>query len=268
MAAGSSTGWMNDGGSIGSGSAVPRSPSLRSMRATLKPDPKRSVSTVVSRTGCGSSPSISPSLVAWAACEPWPHLHPHGGGKAESDPHHDTIALDASQDRSGEHQRSRHRSRHRTRRPLEATRNYDRWVSSGPNGPLRHSSVAWAGEISLVERRSSCTLFGWPPSAGSSSSTGSPASRPHATHKDEIDVESWSWGVSHPASSSGGGGGGGAGKASFEDFHFVSRISKASPALFTACASGSHIKEGLLSGNRGVGQGQSTISSTSSATWW
>lgn len=78
----------------------------------------------------------------------------------------------------------------------------------------------------------------------------------HASHKDEIDVESWSWGVTHPASSSGGsGGGGGAGKASFEDSHFVSRISTASPALFTACASGSHIKEGLLTGNRGSGKG-------------
>jgi type VI secretion system secreted protein Hcp len=76
----------------------------------------------------------------------------------------------------------------------------------------------------------------------------------HSAHKDEIDVESWSWGVSNSGSSSGGGGGG-AGKASFQDFHFVSRISKASPALFTACASGSHIKEALLSGVRGAGKG-------------
>jgi type VI secretion system secreted protein Hcp len=79
----------------------------------------------------------------------------------------------------------------------------------------------------------------------------------HAAHKGEIDVESWSWGVSNTSSSSGGGGGGGggAGKASFQDFHFVSRISKASPALFTSCASGSHIKEALLSGVRGAGKG-------------
>ena len=77
----------------------------------------------------------------------------------------------------------------------------------------------------------------------------------HASHKGEIDVESWSWGVSNSGSSSGGGGGGGAGKASFQDFHFVSRISKASPRLFTACASGSHIKEALLSGVRGAGKG-------------
>lgn len=76
----------------------------------------------------------------------------------------------------------------------------------------------------------------------------------HDAHKGEIDVESWSWGVSNSSSTSGGGGGG-AGKASFQDFHFVSRISKASPALFTACASGSHIKEGLLSGARGAGKG-------------
>ena len=70
-----------------------------------------------------------------------------------------------------------------------------------------------------------------------------------SAHKGEIDIESWSWGVSNSGSTSGGGGG--AGKATFQDFHFVSRISKASPALFLACASGSHIKEGLLSGRRG-----------------
>jgi type VI secretion system secreted protein Hcp len=81
---------------------------------------------------------------------------------------------------------------------------------------------------------------------------GIPGESTHVSHKDEIDVESWSWGVSRSAPS-GGGGGGGSGKASFQDFHFVSRISKASPALFLACASGSHIKEALLSGVRGAG---------------
>jgi type VI secretion system secreted protein Hcp len=71
----------------------------------------------------------------------------------------------------------------------------------------------------------------------------------HAAHKGEIDVESWSWGVSNTSSSSGGGGGG-AGKASFQDFHFVTKLSKATPALFLACASGSHIKEAYLTGVR------------------
>jgi type VI secretion system secreted protein Hcp len=79
----------------------------------------------------------------------------------------------------------------------------------------------------------------------------------NSTHKGEIDVDSWSWGLSNTGSS-GGGGGGGAGKVSFQDFHFVSRISKASPALFLACASGSHIKQAQLSGVRNSGKGKGT----------
>jgi type VI secretion system secreted protein Hcp len=76
-------------------------------------------------------------------------------------------------------------------------------------------------------------------------------------HTDEIDVESWSWGVSN-SGGGGGGGGGGSGKATFQDFQFVSRISKASPALFLACASGSHIKDALLSGVRSAGKSKGT----------
>jgi type VI secretion system secreted protein Hcp len=72
----------------------------------------------------------------------------------------------------------------------------------------------------------------------------------HVDHTNEIDVRSWSWGVNQTATSSGSGAG--AGKASFQDFHFVSRISKASPALFLACASGSHLKSATLSGVRGA----------------
>ena len=82
---------------------------------------------------------------------------------------------------------------------------------------------------------------------------GIPGESTDAAHKDEIDVESWSWGVSHIGSAPSGGGGG-AGKASFQDFHFVSRISKASPALLLACATGSHLKEANLSGVRDVGK--------------
>jgi type VI secretion system secreted protein Hcp len=77
-----------------------------------------------------------------------------------------------------------------------------------------------------------------------------------AAHKGEIDVESWSWGVTNTGSSSGGGGGGGAGKASFQDFHFVTKISKASPKLFLAAATGSHHKQVGLSGVRGAGKGK------------
>jgi hypothetical protein len=39
------------------------------------------------------------------------------------------------------------------------------------------------------------------------------------------------------------GGGGGAGKVQMQDTHFVAKASKASPKLFLACATGSHIAE-------------------------
>jgi type VI secretion system secreted protein Hcp len=74
-------------------------------------------------------------------------------------------------------------------------------------------------------------------------------------HKDEIDVESWSWGVTQ-AGSSGSGGGGGSGHAAFQDMHFVARISKASPKLFLSCATGSHHKVATLSGARTAGKGK------------
>jgi type VI secretion system secreted protein Hcp len=64
-------------------------------------------------------------------------------------------------------------------------------------------------------------------------------------HKGEIDVESFSWGVSQTGAHAGGGGGG-AGKASFQDFHFVTKANKGSPKLFLACATGQHIKKAVL----------------------
>jgi type VI secretion system secreted protein Hcp len=65
-------------------------------------------------------------------------------------------------------------------------------------------------------------------------------------HKDEIDVQSFSWGVSQTGARAGGGGG--AGKVQFQDFHFANLVSKASPSLFLACASGEHIKQAVFVG--------------------
>ena len=65
-------------------------------------------------------------------------------------------------------------------------------------------------------------------------------------HKDEIDVMSYSWGVTQTGSIAGGGGGG-EGKAQFNDFNFTTNVSKASPFLFLACASGEHIKDATIS---------------------
>lgn len=64
-------------------------------------------------------------------------------------------------------------------------------------------------------------------------------------HKNEIDLESWSWGATN-AGTSRAGGGGGAGKVVMQDFHFVMKVNKATPKLMLACATGQHIKEAKL----------------------
>jgi type VI secretion system secreted protein Hcp len=66
-----------------------------------------------------------------------------------------------------------------------------------------------------------------------------------AKHKDEIELESWSWGETN-AGSHAGGTGGGAGKVVMQDFHFVMRMNKASPELLLACAQGRHFKQAIL----------------------
>jgi len=65
------------------------------------------------------------------------------------------------------------------------------------------------------------------------------------THKNEIQLESWSFGETN-AGTAGQGMGMGAGKVSMGDFHFVMRSNKASPKLFLACADGEHIKKAVL----------------------
>jgi len=73
-------------------------------------------------------------------------------------------------------------------------------------------------------------------------------------HKDEIEVLSYSWGVTNAGSMSHGGGGG-EGKATFHDLSFVHKIDKASPVLMQACATGVHLKEATLT-HRKSGKGQ------------
>jgi type VI secretion system secreted protein Hcp len=75
----------------------------------------------------------------------------------------------------------------------------------------------------------------------------------NAKHKGAIDLLSWSWGETN-SGPHGGGGGGGAGKVTFQDLHFAAPVSKASPALFLACATGQHFKEAKLSAQRGAGK--------------
>lgn len=78
---------------------------------------------------------------------------------------------------------------------------------------------------------------------------GIPGESRDSKHKNEIDVESFSWGATNSGSAAYGGGGG-AGKVAMQDFTFVAPVSKASPRLFLACASGEHIRSGLLTVRR------------------
>src|SRR5580765_5539682 len=73
-------------------------------------------------------------------------------------------------------------------------------------------------------------------------------------HKDEIEVLSFSWGVSN-AMNILSGGGGAAGKATFHDLSFVHNIDRASPLLMQACATGAHLPEATIT-QRKAGKGQ------------
>ncbi len=69
------------------------------------------------------------------------------------------------------------------------------------------------------------------------------------THKNEIQLMSFSWGETNAGTFSSGGGGG-AGKVQMQDFHFVMNVNKASPKLFLACANGQHIKSAILTARK------------------
>jgi type VI secretion system secreted protein Hcp len=74
---------------------------------------------------------------------------------------------------------------------------------------------------------------------------GIPGESQDETHKDEIHLDSWSWGETQEGSSSHSGGIT-AGKVQMQDFHFVMQVNKASPKLMLACATGEHIPSAVL----------------------
>ena len=73
-------------------------------------------------------------------------------------------------------------------------------------------------------------------------------------HKGEIEVLSWSWGVTN-AGATPTGGARAAAKASFHDLSFTHKIDKASPVLMQACATGTHLKDATIT-QRKAGKGQ------------
>jgi len=74
-------------------------------------------------------------------------------------------------------------------------------------------------------------------------------------HKDEIDILSFSWGASQTGTSAHGGGAG-AGKVAFQDFHFVMKMSKASPLLLQHLSTGKPITTANLVARKAGGTQQ------------
>jgi type VI secretion system secreted protein Hcp len=75
-----------------------------------------------------------------------------------------------------------------------------------------------------------------------------------AKFKESIEIDSFSWGASHPGSFAFGTGGA-TGKVNFQDMHFTVRANKASPNLMLAVALGKHIGKATLRVRKATGDG-------------
>jgi type VI secretion system secreted protein Hcp len=82
---------------------------------------------------------------------------------------------------------------------------------------------------------------------------GIPGESTDAKHKNDIELQSFSWGATNAPAH--GGGGKLAGRVAMQDFHFTTVVNKASPKLFLACASAEHIKHATLVARK-AGKGQ------------
>lgn len=67
-------------------------------------------------------------------------------------------------------------------------------------------------------------------------------------HKDEIEILSWNWGVTHPISSAGTGMSGG--KADVQEMRLDKHVDKSSAPLFKYCLNGKHLPEIKLTQHR------------------
>jgi len=75
-----------------------------------------------------------------------------------------------------------------------------------------------------------------------------------AGHEDEIELLSFSWGVTNAPTTTGAAAGSGVSKPRLSDLSVTKFSDKASPALFRACASGQHVKTVTLTCRRTDGQ--------------
>ncbi|KAF1066607.1 MAG: Protein hcp1 [Pseudomonas citronellolis] len=75
------------------------------------------------------------------------------------------------------------------------------------------------------------------------------------THKDEIDVLNWGWGMTQSGNMHVGGGGG-AGKVTIQDLTLTKYVDKSTPNLMMNCSSGKHIDKAVLTVRKAGGDSQ------------
>jgi type VI secretion system secreted protein Hcp len=74
----------------------------------------------------------------------------------------------------------------------------------------------------------------------------------------QMEIQSFNWGASNPATIGAGGGGGGGGKVSLSTFNLTKKSDSASPLLFQSCCDGSHYAKAVVTLNKAGGKWQST----------
>lgn len=122
------------------------------------------------------------------------------------------------------------------------------WNQSGPTGPqgatgASGSPGAPGSQGPTGESGGGETSFGLQNSAGLTflKLDGVSGSAVDKRHKGDIQLDSFSFGVSNVGSQAHGSGGG-AGKVSIQSFKIIKNVDKSSPLLAQACATGKHIK--------------------------
>ena len=73
-------------------------------------------------------------------------------------------------------------------------------------------------------------------------------------HKETIEIDSFSWGVTHPGSFAHNTGGS-TGRSSFHDINLTTKVNKASPNVMLAAATGKHINKATLYVRKATGTG-------------
>jgi type VI secretion system secreted protein Hcp len=84
---------------------------------------------------------------------------------------------------------------------------------------------------------------------------GAPGESKDKAHANEIDVLSWSWGMTQSGSRHMGGGGG-SGKVNVNDLTLIKYVDSATPNLMLFCCNGKHVSSALLTIRKSGGDSQ------------